>query len=118
MLSTGPGCHDGGGIAAIKGGSVEVLSRVLAASMMRDVMSTGPFMVIERCGLVNYRLRKSAHARPFIAHVDKLRLCYDEGLDDTSHDLAAEDDSMDAVPAPAASNGRPTRTVRLPARYR
>jgi hypothetical protein len=73
-------------------------------------MYTGPFTVMERCGLVNYRLRKSAHARPFIAHVDKLRLCYDEGLDDASHDLAAE--------AIAANAERPKRTVRLPARYR
>jgi len=73
---------------------------------------------MERCGLVNYRLRKSAHARPFIAHVDKLRLCYDEGLDDASNDLAADDDFLDTVPAVAANDERPKRTVRLPARYR
>jgi len=79
-------------------------------------MYTGPFTIMERCGLVNYRLRKSANARPFIAHVDKLRLCFDEGLDDARGDLAAEDTFFDAMPP--VDNGRPKRTVRLPARFR
>src|SRR5678815_5569453 len=95
-------------LAAIKGGWVGVLSRVLAASMTRDVMPTADVHhddgLMERCGLVNYRLRKSAHARPFIAHVDKLRLCFDEGLDDARDDLAPEDDYTDAVPV-AVDNG-------------
>lgn len=41
-------------------------------------MYTGPFVVVERCGAVNYVIRKTANSRPFAVHVDKLELCFSE----------------------------------------
>jgi hypothetical protein len=79
---------------------------------------TGPFVVVEQTGLVNYKLRKSRHARPFIAHVDKLRPCYDEGL---TGELPSSDmmDRQEAMPSPgqAATTDRPRRVIRLPVRF-
>jgi len=37
---------------------------------------TGPWMIVRACGPVNYLLQKSPKAKPFVAHVDKLRHCY------------------------------------------
>jgi len=40
-------------------------------------MYTGPFVVVKRCGLVNYLIQKKPGSRPFVVHVDKLRRFYD-----------------------------------------
>jgi len=36
-------------------------------------MYTGPFVVLQRCGPLNYLIQKTPGSRPFVAHVDKLR---------------------------------------------
>jgi len=80
-------------------------------------MYTGPFTVMEQCGLVNYRLRKTARSKPFVAHVDKLRPCFEEGQEDASGDAAPDDDSIEFVPDASQNFPRPTRTIRRPARF-
>lgn len=35
-----------------------------------------PRPVLERCGEVNFQLQKSPRMKPFIAHVEKMKLCY------------------------------------------
>jgi hypothetical protein len=70
---------------------------------------TGPFLVTERLGPVNYVIQKSAKADPIIVHADKLRLFDGDApkswlipghrtdcdqvhpLDKTNHDEMAED---------------------------
>ena len=75
-------------------------------------MYTGPFNVEARYGPVNYRIRKSAHSRPFTVHVDKLRPCrQSESLEDAAA-TTAPSISTPTVPQ------RPRREVRLPARFR
>ena|SRR5688572_19076922 len=81
-------------------------------------MYTGPFTVIERLGLVNYRLRKTAHSKPIVVHVDKLRPCFEDGLQDASENAAPNDDMIDAMPDASQNSQRPKRTVQRPARYR
>jgi len=81
-------------------------------------MYTGPFTVIERLGLVNYRLRKTAHSKPIVVHVDKLRPCFEDGLQDASENAAPNDDMIDAMPDASQNSQRPKRAVQRPARYR
>ena len=97
-------------------------------------MFTGPYFVMERCGIVNYRLRRNKNSRPFVAHVDKLRPCFDEGTDEretrpappltrknerkNATPAASAIDLMPSAPQPDEADGRPKRTSRLPARYR
>jgi hypothetical protein len=87
-------------------------------------MYTGPFIVIEQTGPVNYRLQKTKNSKPFVAHVDKLRPSYTEGCDDVGGATAPAFDEMDRRDAsPLADEGdemdrRPKRVTRRPARYR
>lgn len=72
---------------------------------------SGPFLVLEKCGPVTYRIRKTLNSRPFVAHVDKLRPCLDEGL-------AEEEEDLVDIPVEAVTTiGRPRRTIRRPARF-
>ena len=87
-------------------------------------MYTGPYYVMEKTGPVNYRLRKTRNSKPFVAHIDKLRPSYDEDFEETGGTAAL----ISGAPGPRAatppisevdaSDRRPKRTVRLPARYR
>ena len=74
-------------------------------------MYTGPYHVMECCGPVNYRLRKNANSRSFIAHVDKLRLCLKESMDEQTEEW------IPATEPPEVVNARPKRTIRLPTRF-
>ena len=76
-----------------------------------EKMYTGPFTVEERCGLLNYKIRKTANSRPLVVHVDKLRPC--ASFADTEPDAVPLDDSDEVQ----AAVPRPQRTIRKPARY-
>ena len=76
-----------------------------------------PFTVMERCGLVNYRLRKTAHSKPFVAHVDKLKPCFEDGPTDASENAAPDDGLRDILPDADPNFARPKRTIRRPARF-
>ena len=86
-------------------------------------MFTGPFIVVEQTGPVNYRLRKNRQSRPFIAHVDKLKPCYDTGFDESvgaavpSSDATNETSAPPSPAVPAATTDRPRRATRPPVRY-
>src|SRR5678816_18677 len=86
-------------------------------------MFTGPFIVVEQTGPVNYRLRKNRQSRPFIAHVDKLKPCYDAIFDEAvgaavpSSDATNETSAPPSPTVPAATTDRPRRTTRPPVRY-
>src|SRR6218665_169993 len=47
-----------------------------AAAPKWDRHFTGPYRVVQQCGPVNYIVQRSARAKPFRIHVDKLRLCH------------------------------------------
>ena len=76
-----------------------------------EKMYTGPFTVEKRCGLLNYKLRRTANSRPLVVHVDKLRPC--ANVEATEVAPAPLDDSHEVD----AAQQRPKRTVRKPARY-
>lgn len=74
---------------------------------------TGPFLflVMEQMGPVNYRLRKTANSRPFVAHVDKLRLC-----------VGGKPEEQEEEPRPppgetSTTDAGPKRTIRRPVRF-
>jgi hypothetical protein len=85
---------------------------------------TGPFQIIRAYGQVNYVLRKSTRTVPFVAHVDKLKLCLNQDL---SAEVAREDDPGVAgkmtnelesdVLRDDESRNRPRRFTKRPARY-
>ena len=94
-----------------------VLAMIRGRSPKWARMYTGPFTVMERRGLVNYRLRKTAHSKPIVVHVDKLRPCFEDGLHDASENAAPDDDMIDAMPDASPNSQRPKRTIRRPARF-
>lgn len=66
---------------------------------------------MEQVGPVNYRLRKTANSRPFVDHVDKLRLC-----------VGGNPEEREEEPRPPLEETRttdvcPKRTIRPPARF-
>src|SRR6218665_2415323 len=70
---------------------------------------TGPFRIIRQSGPVNYVIRRSARAKPFQAHVDKLRLCHEESQAAPSMEVAVAEPT-DAEQQPAiAREGRRTK---------
>jgi len=87
-------------------------------------MYTGPFLVVEKTGPVNYRLKKSKNSKPFIAHVDKLRPSFAEGFDEVDgdaapvYDVTGTGDASPLADGADAMDRRPKRTARRPARYR
>src|SRR5688572_24351963 len=80
--------------------------------------------VMEKTGPVNYRLRKTRNSKPFVAYIDKLRPSFDLGFEETGGTAAPISGAPGARAATPpisevdASDRRPKRTVRLPARYR
>ena len=99
---------------------------------------TGPFKVIQQYGQVNYILRKSIKTKPFVAHVDKMKLCLSEGQDLSREDArndtqyARKDARVSAYGVPATATAdedasvnwredetrnRPRSSARKPARY-
>jgi len=38
----------------------------------------GPFLIVKKIEPVNYVLQKSSKSKPFVVHVDKLKLCHGE----------------------------------------
>jgi len=76
---------------------------------------TGPFMVQRSCGPVNYVLQRSAKAKPFVAHVDKLRLHYGKTKGEWGEPAPASVENVEIEVAPAVD--RPRREIRRPARF-
>jgi len=74
-------------------------------------MYTGPYRIVDQCGMVNYRLQKSPATRPFTVHVDKLRRCLDEGTEEVG------EVAPDRLLANGEEGRRSTRVTRRPARY-
>ena len=75
----------------------------------------GPFEVTKVLGPVTYQIRRHPRAKPLIVHVDKLKTCVERETGpepNPSNDNAHDDERTDS------DNGRPRRTIRLPARYR
>lgn len=72
-------------------------------------MYTGPFKVVGQRSAVNYVLQKSPQSKPFVVHIDKLRL----------HRGAEPEAEItnSAPPEVVSGNGRPQRTTRRPVRY-
>src|SRR6218665_607071 len=52
---------------------------------------TGPYRVVQQCGPVNYIVQRSARAKPFRIHVDKLRLCQSDTNESVPEDIAPEE---------------------------
>ena len=72
---------------------------------------TGPFLVVERSGAVNYRIQKTVNSQPFLVHVDKLRLCYDAESTTEREEVADQSRDDDVV------SQRPKRARRRPIRF-
>ena len=99
----------------------------------------GPYLVIQEIGEVNLLIQRSARSKPFVVHVDKLKPCYEQGLQswlETDHgetvtvqseigtheaashstgdSTAVRSDAVDM----SAPTSRPRRHAEKPARYR
>jgi len=72
----------------------------------------GPYEVLKRCGPVNYLLRKSPRSPPFVAHVDKLKQCFQSAMGDDNDNQQLED-----PPGVSDNYPRPRRVIRKPVRF-
>lgn len=104
---------------------------------------TGPYVVLERLGPMNYHIRRSNRTDPIVVHVDKLKpyiaetngcqvfhepnerngtenpVVRDEVLEDTNNGLDSPSDISSVESSPeVVSHRRPRTFPRLPARYR
>jgi len=79
---------------------------------------TGPFQVVRQMGPVNYEIRRSPRARPWVVHVDKLKPCEDDPSESADPALpATAPDEPEQSPTADAPQARPMREIRRPARY-
>src|SRR6218665_4020700 len=103
---------------------------------------TGSYRIVRSCGPIHFLIQRTAKAKPFIVHVDKLRPCYEavSASADPQRASAAGDEARDATrnsnsgsastptgwgtaeasarQAETRDQERPRRTVQRPARYR
>ena len=99
---------------------------------------TGPYLVVERVGPVNYKIQRTKRSVPIVVHVDKLKLCEQKEplarLPGTSNSKPIETESAAQPDQPPVNKTcdeginttdtsdvkcrRPQRTHRLPERYR
>ena len=73
----------------------------------------GPYEVLKRCGPVNYLLRKSSRARPFVAHVDKLKLCRQSAEENDDNGNREPEEQCEV----SENHPRPRRVIRKPVRF-
>lgn len=78
---------------------------------------TGTFMVIRKCGPVNSLLQKWRKAKPFVAHVDKLRICHGRVKGQWGLSTALET-TIDTSTGQVAPEGYPTRKIEKPIKSR
>ena len=97
----------------------------------------GPFLVTRVTGPVNVELQRTPKSKPFVTHVDKLKLCHREGLRSwlITENLDIAPDSVGPIGVPDQISNtegtdqrvppavipvipRPRRTIRRPTRYR
>ena len=82
---------------------------------------TGPFRVVKMLSPVNALLQKSAHSKPFVAHVDKIKVCYET---ESSAQVSVTDGCTTVRNCASTSDGysectlsdRPKRDIRPPER--
>ena len=82
---------------------------------------TGPFRVVKMLSPVNALLQKSAHSKPFVAHVDKVKVCYET---ESSAQVSVTDGCTTVGNCASTSDGysectlsdRPKRDIRPPER--
>lgn len=72
----------------------------------------GPFEILRQLGPVNFEIKRNARSKPWIVHVDKLKLCYNS---DDQEQCPATDEPVDE--AEQAKSKRPQREIRRPARF-
>ena len=88
---------------------------------------TGPYTVIKQLGPVNYQIQKSTKSKPFVVHVDKLKVCPPVELDNTQQALTNENEQS-VVETPDIDvvtfntdqefrRNRPRRSIKIPRRY-
>src|SRR6218665_1824826 len=68
--------------------------RYVGRSPKWDRHFTGPYRVVQQCGPVNYIVQRSARAKPFRIHVDKLRLCQSDANESVPEDIAPEEQTQ------------------------
>src|SRR5688572_27655923 len=73
----------------------------------------GPYEVLKQCGPVNYLLRKSPKSPPFVAHVDKLKHCFQSAREDDTNDNQPTEGHSEVF----NSHPRPRRVIRKPVRF-
>jgi len=77
----------------------------------------GPIVIIRQCGPVNYLVQASKKQKPFVAHVDKLKLYASkttEEEEEMSLSMPLMDEERDEAPS---TESRSRRSVRKPARF-
>jgi len=71
----------------------------------------GPFRVTRIIGPVNVEIQRSTRTRPFIVHIDKLKLCH-------NHEAPKDNDNPTQPEcSPSRNDDRPRRTIRRPSRF-
>src|SRR6218665_3310137 len=81
-----------------------------AAVRKWDRHFTGPYRVVQQCGPVNYIAQRSARAKPFRIHVDKLRLCHSDTTESVPRTVASHREYT-CQGATLATTGRWTRNA-------
>src|SRR6218665_3289907 len=82
-----------------------------AAAPKWDRHFTGPYRVVQQCGPVNYIVQRSARAKPFRIHVDKLRLCQSDTIESVLEAVAPEEEHTRQRSRPAAPQSQRTATT-------
>src|SRR6218665_3816023 len=79
-----------------------------AAAPKWDRHFTGPYRVVQQCGPVNYIVQRSARAKQFRIHVDKLRLCQSDTNESVPEAVAPEEEHTRHRSGPATPPSRRT----------
>ena len=82
--------------------------RYVGRSPKWDRHFTGPYRVVQQCGPVNYIVQRSARAKPFRIHVDKLRLCQSDPNESVQEAVAPEEEHTRLRSGPATQPSRRT----------
>src|SRR6218665_1537718 len=77
--------------------------RYVGRSRKWDRHFTGPYCVVQRCHTVNYIVQRSARAKPFRVHVDKLRLCHHNTTESVLRTVASEGEHTRQEARPATT---------------
>ena len=72
----------------------------------------GPFKVTRQLGPVTYEIQKNGRSKPWVVHVDKLKLCPDD-----TPEFMGNPSTLAADLSDNEESQRPKRTIRRPARY-